>query len=43
MLVLCLMLWHTYYAKNYGGIIDAGLFLRELVDEAEHSRPEATV
>ena len=23
--LLCLMLLHTYYAKNYAGIIDAGL------------------
>ena len=26
--LLCLMLLHTYYAKNYAGIIDSGLFLR---------------
>ena len=26
MLALCLMLLHTYYAKNYAGIIDSGLF-----------------
>ena len=25
MLALCLMLLHTYYAKNYAGIIDSGL------------------
>ena len=25
MLALCLMLLHTYYAKNYAGIIDLGL------------------
>ena len=25
MLALCFMLWHAYYAKNYAGIIDAGL------------------
>ena len=27
MLALCLMLLHTYYAKNYAGIIDSGLFV----------------
>ena len=26
MLALCFMLWHAYYAQNYAGIIDAGLF-----------------
>ena len=25
MLALCLMLLHTYYAKNHAGIIDSGL------------------
>ena len=25
MLALCLMLLHTYYAKNYASIIDSGL------------------
>ena len=25
MLALCFMLWPTYYAQNYAGIIDAGL------------------
>ena len=27
MLALCLMLLHTYYAKNYAGIIDSGHYL----------------
>ena len=27
MLVLCLMLLDTYYAKNYAGIIDSGLYI----------------
>ncbi len=25
MLALCSMLWHTYYAQNYAGIIGPGL------------------
>ena len=25
MLTLCLMLWHTYYARNYVGMIRTGL------------------
>ena len=39
MLALCLMLLHTYYAKNYAGIIDSGLkgvhrsFLPSYLDE----------
>ena len=30
MLALCFMLWHAYYAQNYAGIIDAGLFLSKM-------------
>ena len=30
MLALCFMLWHAYYAKNYAGIIDAGLLVAYL-------------
>ena len=43
MLALCLMLLHTYYAKNYAGIIDSGLTIMHLYKGGQVTKPTIIV